>query len=84
MTDIVERLRNTTPEWAYESERNIVYAKCTDLKEAADEIERLRDKCGGLGEDLISAVGVAYNHGAVDWVKANYPDFPAFDYERSE
>jgi hypothetical protein len=46
------------------------------------EIETLRDKCGGLSEDLISAVGAAYNHGAVSWVKLNYPDFPAIDHDR--
>lgn len=53
------------------------------VKAGIEEIKRLRNKCGELGEDLIAAVGVAHDHGATDWVKKNYPDFPAFEYERS-
>lgn len=34
--------------------------------EAADKIE-------GLEADLASAVTVAWDHGAQDWVRANYP-----------
>ena len=34
------------------------------------------DKIDGLESDLSSAVEVAYNRGAVDWVKMNYPNHP--------
>jgi hypothetical protein len=44
------------------------------LERQAAEIERLRDKVEGLGTDLRCAVQVAYNRGATEWARLNYPD----------
>lgn len=38
------------------------------------EVETLTDKIEGLSADLDSAVGVAFNRGAHEWVRMNYPD----------
>lgn len=37
------------------------------------ELEELRDKVEGLESDLDSAVEVAFENGARDWVRMNYP-----------
>ncbi len=44
------------------------------LERQAAEIERLRDKVEGLESDLRCAVQVAYNRGATEWARLNYPD----------
>jgi hypothetical protein len=44
------------------------------LERQAAEIERLRDKVEGLETDLRCAVQVAYNRGATEWARLNYPD----------
>lgn len=53
-----------------------------DGPEAAREILRLReevgrwqDKAEGLECDLRSAVEVAFNRGATEWARLNYPDW---------
>jgi len=43
------------------------------LERQAAEIERLRDKVEGLETDLRCAVQTAYNRGATEWARLNYP-----------
>ncbi len=38
------------------------------------EVEALNDKIEGISADLDSAVDVAFNRGADEWVRMNYPD----------
>ena len=38
-----------------------------------DDLEYVRDKVEGLDADLKNAVEVAWNRGATEWVKMNYP-----------
>lgn len=40
---------------------------------AANQIEELTDKVDGLLSDLDSAVEVAYERGATEWTRLNYP-----------
>ena len=56
MRDIVNRLRDP---------KMTIRCRAGLVEEAADKIE-------GLEYDLCSAVEVAWNHGAKDWVRANY------------
>jgi hypothetical protein len=58
-----ERQRN---EWSAEQQAK--------LERQAAEIEMLRDKVEGLESDLRCAVQVAYNRGATEWARLNYPD----------
>jgi hypothetical protein len=44
------------------------------IERQAAEIKRLRDKVEGLESDLRCAVQVAYNRGATEWARLNYPD----------
>lgn len=68
-TDIVERLRDAGSCVFFE-------ASAPDLQcEAADEIERLRDSNEGLTCDLRMAVQTAYNRGATEWARLNYPQW---------
>lgn len=39
----------------------------------AYEVDHLRDRVDGLSNDLDAAVEVAFRHGAIDWVRMNYP-----------
>lgn len=39
------------------------------------EVDQLRDKIEGLEADLFLAVSTAYNRGAVDWTRLNYPEW---------
>lgn len=39
----------------------------------AAKVANLQDKIDGLEADLESAIEVAWNHGATDWVRMNYP-----------
>jgi len=43
------------------------------IERQAAEIEMLRDKVEGLETDLRCAVQVAYNRGATEWARLNYP-----------
>ena len=43
-------------------------------KRQAAEIERLRDRVDGLDADLRCAIQTAYNRGATEWARLNYPD----------
>jgi hypothetical protein len=63
------------------AERRAIIQANTDKYQAADtlerqaaEIKRLRDKVEGLETDLRCAVQVAYNRGATEWARLNYPD----------
>lgn len=44
-----------------------------DFRRAMELFDKAIDKIGGLEEDLKSAIRVAYNHGAHEWVRLNYP-----------
>lgn len=43
------------------------------LLRESDEAAKLADKIEGLQADLDSAIEFAYNRGAHDWVRMNYP-----------
>lgn len=45
----------------------------SDFRRAMELFDKAIDKIDGLEEDLKSAIRVAYNHGAHDWVRLNYP-----------
>lgn len=53
---------------------NALHQSGDTLERQAAEIERLRDKVEGLESDLRCAVQVAYNRGATEWARLNYPD----------
>lgn len=57
---------------------NQILADLNAASSPAQDREELLDKIDGLDSDLRSAVEVAYNHGAHEWVRLNYPK----DYER--
>ena len=44
------------------------------IERQAAEIERIRDRVEGLETDLRCAVQTAYNRGATEWARLNYPD----------
>lgn len=59
----------------YKRGRDSIQAEYDRLRAShSDEIEALTDKIEGLSADLDSAVGVAFNRGAHEWVRMNYPD----------
>lgn len=43
--------------------------------DASAEIERLRDSVSGLTADLMLAVETAYDRGATEWTRLNYPQW---------
>ena len=62
MKHIIEHLRNIEEVTGLDWQHHVTMARS-----AADTIE-------GLQADLESAIKVAFDHGAADWVKQNYPD----------
>jgi hypothetical protein len=64
-------IRQVTTKW-YRNPDGPKAAKT--LERQAAEIKRLRDKVEGLESDLRCAVQVAYNRGATEWARLNYPD----------
>jgi len=77
---LCERLREPTVLTSYDGLDPVVLGPTGIRIEAADtierqaaEIERLRDKVEGLETDLRCAVQVAYNRGATEWARLNYP-----------
>ena len=71
MKDIVNHLRNIEEVAGLDWQHHVTMARS-----AADAIER-------LDADLKSAVAVAFEHGAADWVKENHPDLYARLSEKS-
>ena len=65
MKDIVNHLRNIEEVTGLDWQHHITMARS-----AANAIEQ-------LDADLASAVEVAYQHGAEDWVRQNHPDLYA-------
>lgn len=62
MKDIVDHLRNIGEVTGLDWQHHIAMARS-----AADTIET-------LDADLERAIAVAFDHGATEWVKQNYPD----------
>ncbi|AVH41875.1 hypothetical protein [Agrobacterium tumefaciens] len=70
-----EAKRLTVSRDGYKRGRDSIQAEYDRLRAShSDEIEALTDKIEGLSADLDSAVGVAFNRGAHEWVRMNYPD----------
>ena len=65
MKDIIKHLRDVEEVANLDWQHHVTMARA-----AADAIEK-------LDADLKSAVEVAYEHGATDWVKENHPDLYA-------
>ena len=71
--DLIKRLRERARDMAECAGMDPINEQLDTL--SANEIERLRDKIDGLEADLNEAIRVAWTHGAVEWVKLNYPDW---------
>lgn len=70
--DIVERLRKMNP-WSDFDWPEVVSSAAAEIEALRRENERLRDKVEGLEADLESAVETAFNRGATEWTRLNYP-----------
>lgn len=70
--DLVKRL--TIKASIMEMGESIAWGSDTSImREASARIEELEADIEMLESELASAVGVAFNRGAVDWVRLNYP-----------
>ncbi len=75
MMDITERLRNIAVRYGAETEQEAGTRRIADAKEAADEIERLRNELTELREDLPFVTGWndGFEHALTETVNLQFP-----------
>jgi gas vesicle protein len=83
LNEIMERVEEITSLYPFTisgvSEEIAGYiSRCSPeaLRSIASLVEELEDKIEGLESDLSNAVETAFDRGAVEWAKMNYPNHP--------